>query len=90
MKILGYEIPVKSVPDHLGSQNMGQWSILKKHIIIDEALAPNVRDETVLHEVIEAINQICDLRLEHPKISTLSAVLHQVLVDNGGNISKWK
>jgi len=47
-------------------------------------------EETRLHETIEAINSITGIEMSHPQIATLSAVLHQVFVDNGYKPLKWK
>ena len=90
MRILGYDVRIIEKEDALRSLNLGTWSSVKSEIVIDINAAKCVREETILHEVIESINSICQLELNHKELSTLSAVLHQVLVDNGGDISTWK
>ena len=51
-------------------------------IIIDEALSGSRYVATVFHEIVELLNNLYDLDLEHTQVSTLSEVLTQVLGDN--------
>jgi len=44
--------------------------------------ARSQQEETLLHEIIEAINFNNELKLEHPQITALSTTLYQVLKDN--------
>lgn len=56
---------------------------LTKHIIsVCPYQAESSKAEGVLHEIVEALNSQFELKLEHPKITTLSQGLFQVLVDN--------
>ena len=51
-------------------------------IRIDDCTTETKREESLLHEVLEAINIHCELGLEHNVIQTLAFQLHQVLKDN--------
>ena len=50
-------------------------------IQMDSELSEDVQQELFLHELIEGINHHYELGLEHPKITTLSLVLAQVIRD---------
>ena len=62
----------------------GMVSTNKKHIGVSAAdgIPHSELEETLLHEIIEAIHMSCDMGLEHQTISTLAVELYQVLVDN--------
>ncbi len=47
-----------------------------------EGTSESVRAESLLHEIIEAINLDNELNLEHPKITTLASQLFAVLRNN--------
>ena len=41
------------------------------------------QSEVLMHEIFEAINDHCNLKLNHTQLSTASVVLHKVMLDNG-------
>ncbi len=51
-------------------------------IHLDETLCPDMALATLLHEVIEAINEENELKMKHRVIQTLATQLFQVLKDN--------
>ncbi len=53
----------------------GQFDPMKMKIYIDPALCPAQQKVTLVHEVIEAINHLYDMDLEHHKICLLEAAL---------------
>ena len=53
-------------------------------IHLDETLCPDMALATLLHEVIEAINEENELKMKHRAIQTLGTQLYQVLKDNPG------
>lgn len=56
---------------------------LKNHeIVLRPGMNVNQTYSTIIHEVIEAINGLYELELEHRDITTLSETLYQVLTDN--------
>ena len=63
---------------------------LNKDVFSKDKKDRSDEEETRLHETIEAINSITGIEMSHPQIATLSAVLHQVFVDNGYKPLKWK
>ena len=56
-------------------------------ILIDGSLSGSRYVATVWHEVVELVNNLYDLGLNHPQISTLGEVLTQVHGDNRRVIS---
>ena len=50
--------------------------------VINKSSHLSVRQQTLLHEVFEAINEIHELDLDHYKIKTLTAAMFQILMDN--------
>lgn len=83
IKIGGLTIAVKQVC-HLASDRdrYGEYSPMKQVISIDESLPKDKKMETLMHEILEALDGYLSLGLEHDKLTALSFVLHQVLKDN--------
>lgn len=61
----------------------GELRPVTQEIVIASGLTEAQQSETLLHEIIEAINNHCELNLEHNQIQVLGFVLHQVLKENG-------
>ena len=55
---------------------------MEQKIIIDSSLPEDKKQETLLHEIIEALNGYFSLDLDHEVITTLGFGLYQVLKDN--------
>jgi len=51
-------------------------------IYISEALPPKQQMSTLIHEILEAINGMYELQLNHTQICVLESGLYQVLTDN--------
>jgi hypothetical protein len=62
--------------------NYAEWCYRDLSIVINGTSPPTVRKQSLLHETIEAINEIHELNLSHNKIKTLTSALFQVLNDN--------
>lgn len=88
MKILGYNYKLdldktlKSLDGNMGFCNMDHQVLTVASDLEDDA-----KCSTLLHEAIEALNYHLELKLEHRQISSLEAGLHQVLSDNGVDLS---
>lgn len=63
-------------------EHYGEWCYRDLSIIINGTSNQTVRQQTLLHEIVEAINELNELGLEHDKIQTLSTALFQVLKHN--------
>ena len=84
MKILGFNYHVVGSSD---SQYLGLHSADTLTIKIDSGAPKERQLETIVHEIIEAINVHTQLKLRHNQITTVSSILFQVLSDNGVNLS---
>lgn len=60
----------------------GEYSFMEQKITIDKSLPDDKKEETLLYEIIEALNGYYSLNLEHGTISVLGFGLHQVLREN--------
>lgn len=60
----------------------GEMCPLMQRINIEANATAEQQEQTLLHEIIEAINNNCELNLEHNQIQTLGFVLHQILKEN--------
>lgn len=60
----------------------GELCPLTQKINIEANATEDQKEEVLLHEIIEAINNHCELSLEHNQIQTLGFMLHQVLKEN--------
>ena len=82
LKIGGHVVDVRVVasremPTKLG-QSMGQLNFIR----VWDGMPESQIASTLLHEIIEHFDALYELKLEHPKISTLTEALFQVLRDN--------
>ena len=83
IRIMGHDVAVRDdanfARDHEG---LGGFSIDNLWIALDTSYPPTQLNETLLHELVEAINYFGELKLQHPIITRLSSGLHQILADN--------
>lgn len=83
IKIGGYMIGVEFVNNLMTDrQHMGEYAPRTQIIKIDKDCSKQQREETFIHEIIEAITSIYDITIEHKDLSNMATVLHQVIVDN--------
>ena len=83
LKIGGFEYSVVLEENFAaGTHYFGLIKPMTQEIVLDKRLHPTRYGETLLHEIVEAINNHCELDLEHRQISALAFQLHQVLRDN--------
>jgi DNA-binding transcriptional regulator YhcF (GntR family) len=52
------------------------------YIKIDNSIPEQQKHSTLIHEILELIDFIYELGLDHRTISTLESAIHQVIVDN--------
>jgi hypothetical protein len=76
-----YSIRVRYLPEIIedGDECDGLWCPAEKEIRLKDSLPPKEEIETLLHEVVEAINTLYDLELTHQTITTLGMGLLQAL-----------
>lgn len=85
VKIAGYSVAIKEMNNlYRDRGDFGQWEHPALAINIDTTLPDPLRQETLLHEVIHAINDIYGLDFKHEQVNLLSVALHQVFTDNRG------
>jgi hypothetical protein len=88
LNILGYLYTLdssKKLSDMGG--NVGFCSFDLKELVVANDVESDVRESTLLHEVIEALNYHLELKLKHNQIMALEVGLHQVLKDAGVDLS---
>lgn len=61
---------------------MGACHVPPNKIYINTTLSKNQQESVLLHEILEYINDSCDLGLSHSQVSTLETMLYQVVQDN--------
>ena len=83
LTILGhpYTIVRDKTTNEIGAS--GRLFTANGEIQVAKDLCPSQATSTVLHEIIEAINWHCELRLKHNAIMTLESTLYQTLTANG-------
>jgi hypothetical protein len=79
IKIGGHHFTVDYVD---GLADSGSTDTALNKILINKNLSKSNQESTILHEIIEAINAIYDLKLEHQTIQTIEAALFQIYKDN--------
>lgn len=82
VKIGGHVFRIESTEDSPLDGSYGATRVSQDQIWISPRVCVSQRDSTLLHEVIEAIDEMYELKLEHNQISTLETALHAFLVEN--------
>ncbi len=83
IRLGGHTIPVEQVDTVPGDDDehvFGHYDPKTMSIQIRKDLSPSMAGEVFWHEVVEAINDMYELQLKHPKIQTLGVALHQVFL----------
>lgn len=84
IKIAGYQVGILVSNTILANESrLGDYSPFEQKIRLAEGLTSQQKEETLIHEVLEAINDIYELGLEHDEqLCKLSVAIHQIVVDN--------
>lgn len=84
VKIGGHYYAVKHV-ENLNDPNdhCGFCKLVANEILINKnGQAQSQQEETLIHEIMEAINYNYELKLEHRQITIIASAFYQVLKDN--------
>jgi hypothetical protein len=84
IKIAGFQVNVKDAPNlMLEKDNEGEYAPLSQEIKIDPLLTAQKRTAVLIHELLEAVNDIYKLDLDHDnQLHSLSVAIHQIITDN--------
>lgn len=77
-----YKVTLKNLETGEATQNCGYCKTCLNELVINSELPPQQQESTLLHETLEAINWLHELKLEHNQLMSLEASLYQVLHDN--------
>lgn len=80
----GHDITVELVEDEALPEDYGEYVDILKKIRINRVGQRSDREETYIHEIIEAVDTIFHLELPHSAIQTLGAGIYQALVSGKG------
>jgi hypothetical protein len=69
-------------PNTRADENMGRCDVKLGLITIQRNMPDHIQFSTLIHEVIEAINDMNELGMKHNVISSLSTHLAEVLINN--------
>lgn len=83
IKIAARDIRVCQV-DHLSDDEArwGDYCARTGTIRIEAGIPDDMKEGVFWHEVLEALDDIYDLKLSHHRLSVLAVAFHQVLKDN--------
>ncbi|WP_270375382.1 hypothetical protein [Enterococcus thailandicus] len=89
IKIAGYQVKVRTDQNLIANlSRLGEYSPFEQRISISEGLTEQQQKETLIHETLEAINDIYELGLDHDEqLCKLSVAIHQIFVDNPKTIN---
>ena len=83
IKIGGFTVSVEESRNLIADRNeLGNYTPRTQTIVLDADCTDQQKEETLLHEILEAITAIYDIKLDHHILSLLATILHQVLKDN--------
>lgn len=91
LKIGGYSILITYDNEILANESrLGEFSHFNQRILLASGLTKQLEEETLIHEILEAINGIYELGLDHDEqICKLSVIIHQIITDNKNLISDF-
>ena len=72
-------IPIRLQKDLMDSEAFGMFDPNKLEILIDPSISENLMLETLMHEVVEAINFLVETDLPHQTIQLMGLMLHQAM-----------
>jgi hypothetical protein len=83
VKIGGFNIPIK-LDEKIGIEEnkYGQYNVINHTIKICDKVAFDQQFNTLIHEIVEGMDSIYELKLEHKDITIIAAVFHQIIKDN--------
>ncbi len=84
LKVAGYVISIEKDGKILPNESrIGEYSSFEQKIKLADGLSKQQEEETLIHETLEAINDIYELGLDHDEqLCKLSVAIHQIFVDN--------
>jgi hypothetical protein len=81
--IFGHKVSVKLDENLLSDRGLyGEWCYRDLSIFINGTSVTTVKEQSLLHEIFEAVNEIHELELDHHKIKTLTSAMYQILRSN--------
>lgn len=88
IKIGGYQVSIEESDKILANESrIGEYSPFEQKITLATGLTEQQKNETLIHEILEAINDFYELNLDHDEqLCKLSVVIHQILTDNDLNV----
>ena len=89
IRILGMNFGVEE-SDHVAMTGLdGLVHFGSRRILVRPGITFPMQRSTILHEILEALNGMMELKLEHNQISSLESGLNQVLSDNADLLKLW-
>jgi len=80
IKVSGIVVDVQECT--LGSGQLGECSLERSRILIDKDIAPDLKEDTLIHEVVHMISAANALGLQETDVAVLAVNLSQYLRDN--------
>ena len=78
----GHWIPVVQMDASLMDNCLGQFSHERMEIWLLSGMKENVEEATFIHEMMEAINLLDYMKIDHDIITRLANAIYQVLKEN--------
>ena len=83
IKIGGFEVNVEFVENLMNDRaHIGEYHPRTQTIKIDKAVTKQQNEETLIHEILEAITAMYEIEWQHKDLSIMATVLYQVIRDN--------
>lgn len=88
IRILGKDIAVKYVDTFIGADQIGECDVCGGEIIVTATLKEDIKNETILHEVIHCVDEMLSIGLSEEQVNRLSVGLYAVYRENGFQLIK--
>lgn len=82
IRVVGKTYAVLFVDEVDSEDSNGEHDLQRQEIKVKNAIHPELAMDTLLHEVLHAIDEQLDLRLKHKQVHALAVGILQVLREN--------
>lgn len=85
VKIGGFNVEIKQIENLISDrEHVGEYNPRTQIITIDKDTTKQQKEETFIHELLEAVTALYSIEMQHKDLSVLATVLHQIAIDNPG------
>lgn len=83
--IMGVPHKIRIMKNYTPTEGMmGRGNIINSEIVIAEEMSPDMKNQTLLHEILHLVSDFTSSKLKEDQVNAISAGLYQVIKANPG------